>query len=166
MDTGGGVTVWFNRALEGNVTIEYDWKVVVAGGRNDRLSDLNQFWMASERDGKAPAARSGVFEEYDAMQLYYVGFGGNTNTTTRFRRYRGEGRKELIREYTDPTHLLRPNHQYHIRIEIRDGQQRYFVDNMLYFEWKDPEPLIKGYFGFRSTWARHAIANFRVWQEP
>src|SRR4051812_34957066 len=47
LDTKGGVSVWLNQRLEGNILIEYKRKVLVAGKVNDRLSDLNQFWMAS-----------------------------------------------------------------------------------------------------------------------
>ena len=57
---------------------------------------------------------------------FYVGYGGNDNTTTRFRRYYGqfydidEARiNPLIKEYTDPVHLLKPNRWYHIRIRDR-----------------------------------------------
>ena len=46
LNTAGGVTVWFETRLSGNIRIAYDWTVLVDSGRNDRLSDLNQFWMA------------------------------------------------------------------------------------------------------------------------
>src|SRR6185295_15706724 len=48
LDTKGGVTVWLNKPLAKNIRIEYDRKIVVAGGANDRLSDCNNFWMASD----------------------------------------------------------------------------------------------------------------------
>ena len=34
--------------------------------------------------------RSGAFAEYNDLLTYYVGLGGNRNTTTRFRRYIGD----------------------------------------------------------------------------
>ena len=34
--------------------------------------------------------RSGTFAEYNDLLTYYVGLGGNRNTTTRFRRYIGD----------------------------------------------------------------------------
>ena len=164
MDTGGGVTVWLNKELEGNIKIEYDWTVLVDSGRNDRLSDLNQFWMASDPENKNLFTRNGKFEEYDSLRLYYVGFGGNTNTTTRFRKYYGDGQKPLIREYLDSDHLLKANKTYHITIIVSNGTSYFWVDGVRFFEFKDSRPFTKGYFGFRSTAARHAIDNFKVFQ--
>ncbi|WP_234645784.1 DUF6250 domain-containing protein [Dyadobacter sp. CY356] len=164
MDTAGGVTVWFNQKLEGNIRIEYDWKVLVDTGRNDRLSDLNQFWMVADPRNSNLFTRSGKFETYDSLALYYVGFGGNGNTTTRFRKYYGDGRKPLLKEYLDSAHLLKPNHTYHISITVRDGETTFLVDGKIFFQWKDPDPLKNGYFGFRSTSARQAIDHFRVYR--
>jgi hypothetical protein len=48
MDTKGGVTVWLKKRLRGNIQIEYKRTVLVEGNSNDRLSDLNQFWMAED----------------------------------------------------------------------------------------------------------------------
>ena len=41
IETPAGCTVWFKRALEGPIMIEYDATVISAGGANDRVSDLN-----------------------------------------------------------------------------------------------------------------------------
>lgn len=160
LDTKGGVTVWLNKELSGNFTIEYKRTVVINGGPNDRLSDLNMFWMAQHPGFH----RHGVLEEYDSLQLYYIGMGGNTNSTTRFRKYEGTGERRLIQEYTDSAHLLQPNHTYTIRIVVKDGTTSYFVDGVQYFEYADPQPLRKGYFGFRSTWSRQFISEFKIYQ--
>jgi hypothetical protein len=65
---------------------------VAEGGPNDQVSDLNVFWMATNRDGTEPMSpfRGGRFEAYNDLRTYYVGLGGNRNTTTRFRRYIGD----------------------------------------------------------------------------
>ena len=73
--------------------IRYEATMVQAGGANDRVSDLNAFWMAT--DARTPgdlfaARRSGKFADYNQLRTYYVGQGGNGNTTTRFRRYIGD----------------------------------------------------------------------------
>lgn len=174
LNTGGGVTVWFKPRLEGNVRIEYDWTVLIGSGRNDRLSDLNQFWMATDprnanlfsRNGDSPNghSRNGKFEGYDSLSLYYVGFGGNTNSTTRFRKYHGNGQKPLLTEYLDSGHLLKANHTYHIVITVVDGRTTFSVDGDVLFDFTDPTPLRAGWFGFRSTAARHAVDRFRVWR--
>jgi hypothetical protein len=165
IDTGGGVTVWFTQKLEGNIRIEYDWKVLVDSGRNDRLSDLNQFWMASDPHNANLFIRSGKFENYDSLALYYVGFGGNTNSTTRFRKYHGNGQKPLLKEYIDAAHLLKANYTYHIVITVKDGKTTFSADREVLFDYRDPAPLTSGYFGFRSTAARHAIGGFKVFRE-
>lgn len=164
LDTKGGVTVWFNHPLTNNVRIEYDRKVVVAGGVNDRLSDLNQFWMAHDPRNTNLFTRSGVLESYDSLQLYYVGMGGNTNRTTRFRKYEGNGQRTLIREFTDTAHLLQPNKIYHITIIVNNGTTSFWVDDKCYFTFNDPAPLKEGYFGFRSTKSRQEISGFKVYQ--
>lgn len=162
IDAPYGVTVWFKHKLTGPIRIEYDWKVVVADGINDRLSDLNQFWMATDPKTKDLFTRNGKFSDYDSLSLYYVGMGGNKNTTTRFRKYQGNGERKLLQEYTDRSHLLKPNHKYHITIEVGDRVTHFSVDGVVYFSFKDPELLTNGHFGFRTTHARHEISNFRV----
>jgi hypothetical protein len=162
IDSPGGTTVWFRHELSGNIAIEYDWKVVMAGGKNDRLSDLNQFWMASDPRSTDLFTRKGVFETYDSLRLYYVGMGGNGNTTTRFRKYEGNGQRGLLQEYLDKEHLLVANHTYHIKITILNGVSSFWVDGKRFFTFSDKSPLQKGYFGFRSTKSRHEIDNFIV----
>lgn len=164
LDTKGGVTVWFNHRLTKNVRIEYDRKVVVAGGVNDRLSDLNQFWMAHDPRNPKLFTRSGVLASYDSLQLYYVGMGGNTNRTTRFRKYEGNGQRTLLQEYTDPAHLLQPNKMYHITIIVNNNTTSYWVNGQCYFTLNDPALFKEGYFGFRSTKSHQEISKFRVYK--
>ena len=168
-----GLTLWRRSKMGGDVTIEYDACVVV-GGAGDRLSDLNCFWMASDPESPddlwARAGwRSGIFARCYTLRLYYVGYGGNHNRTTRFRRYDGNGagvrdkakRPAILREYTDTARLLKPNHWYHIRLEARGGRVRYTIDGQTLVDYLDPEPLREGWFGFRTTLSRTRLANFR-----
>jgi rhamnogalacturonan endolyase len=163
LDTKGGVTIWLNQLLCNNIRIEYDRKIVMAGGVNDRLSDLNNFWMANDPRNKNLFTRNGVLESYDSLQLYYAGMGGNSNRTNRFRKYEGNGERRLIQEYTDTAHLLQANKVYHITIVVKNGVTSFWVDGQRYFEYKDPAPLQKGYFGFRSTKSHQEISQFRVY---
>lgn len=164
LDTRGGVTVWLNKRLAGVLRIEFDRKVLVDTGRNDRLSDMNVFWMATDPANTNLFTRHGRFESYDSLQLYYVGMGGNTNKTTRFRKYYAGGNKPVVKEYLDKGHLLEPNKTYHIRIVVDSGITSYWVDGECYFSYADPAPLSSGYFGFRSTWSRQEIRHFCVWE--
>jgi rhamnogalacturonan endolyase len=163
LDTKGGVTVWLNKMLSGNIRIEFDRQVLVDTGKNDRLSDMNFFWMASDPKNLNLFTRNGKFEAYDDLNLYYVGMGGNTNKTNRFRKYYN-GQKPIIQEYSDKPHLLQANKTYHIKIVVNKGLTSYWADGEQYFTYTDTAPLTSGYFGFRSTWSRQAITNFKVYQ--
>jgi hypothetical protein len=115
IDDAAGCTVWFKAKLTAPVIISCEVTFVTAGGPNDRRSDLNGFWMAS--DPRSPAdlfaaghGRNGLFATYDSLRTYDVGQDGNTNTTTRFRRYDGTGARPLLPEHerTGAEDLLAP----------------------------------------------------------
>jgi rhamnogalacturonan endolyase len=161
MDVDGGATVWLDRPLYGNVLISFTRRVLVDGGKNDRLSDLNVFWMARDPRRADLFTRSGKFEDYDDLSLYYVGIGGNRNTTTRLRRY-GGGHRELVAEYTDGAHLLEPDHDYRIEIAVYEGCTRVRVDGNTWFTYRDPHPLTSGRFGLRTTWSRQAVDDLKI----
>jgi hypothetical protein len=163
LNTAGGITVWYKNELKGNLLIEFDRTIVMNGSENDRLSDLNQFWMATDPSNRM-FQRKGSFREYDSLQMYYVGMGGNYNTTTRMRRYDGKGKLEVIKEYADSAHLLKPNHTYHITIQVKNGKSRFSVDGQEFFCFKDPKPLKHGWFAIRSTKSRQLIDNLKIWQ--
>ena len=163
IDVQGGATVWLNKKLSGNILIEYKRKVILDKGPNDRLSDLNQFWMATDPKNPNLFTRNGVFAQYDSLLLYYVGFGGNTNSTTRFRKYNGKGDRVLLTDLTDKEHLLEPNKEYAIKIIVYNGLTQFFVDDVAYFSFQDKNPLHEGYFGFRTTKSRQEIDDFRIY---
>lgn len=162
LDTAGGVTVWLNRRLSGNLLIEYRRRVVVQGGTHDRLSDLNQFWMATDAGGRSPLGRDGAFASYDGLSQYYVGIGGNGNTSTRLRRYDG-GQRALLQEKLDAGHLLRANHDYLVQTVVKDGRTSVWVDGQRFFDYLDAQPLREGWFGLRSTWSRQEIGAVRIY---
>lgn len=167
----GGLTLWNTHMMQGNVIIEYDARIVGDG----RVSDLNCFWMASVGEGSGSPitprllkARGGRFLNSYTMRLYYLGYGGNYNSTTRFRRYTGDGRgvdsalcrPRILREYLDTAHLITADHWYHIRLEQIDGRVRYIIDGECLVDYVDPHPLTKGWFGFRTTLSHAQLRNF------
>jgi len=164
IDVDHGATVWFNKKLSGNILIEYRRKVIMNDGRNDRLSDLNQFWMANDPKQKNLFTRSGTFAEYHALRLYYAGIGGNYNTTTRFRKYQGTGERTLLFDFQDKEHLLKPNKTYLIQLVVYKGTTRVFVDGEQYFSFTDDEPLREGYFGFRTVKSHQQMDDFKVFK--
>jgi len=137
--------------------------VVVDSGANDRLSDLNNFWQASDPTNANLFTRDGLFESYDHLQLYYAGIGGNYNSTSRFRKYDGSKEKPIIKEYLDSAHLLKPNHIYSIRIVYLNHTTQLYVDGNLWFSFTDTKPLPAGYFGLRSTKSRQWVSDFKIW---
>ena len=168
IDVPGGCTVWLKRHLSGPVLISYDATMIAAGGANDRVSDLNCFWMA--RDARSPndlfaTRRSGVFSDYDQLRCYYVGHGGNSNTTTRFRRYIGEkGNRPLRPEHdlTAPEFLLKPNVSQNIQLVAAGSIVEYFRDGHRLFTYDDPAPYTAGWFGFRTVTSHFKIRNFTI----
>lgn len=166
MDTRAGMTVWLDRPLRGTYRIEFLRQVLVAGQANDRLSDMNLFWGAHE-PGLATGQlqlkqRNGVLEAYDNMASWYVGMGGNGNSTTRFRWYDGSGERHLLGEHLEADYLLEAGRIYRIRVEVTAEQTAYWVDDRLMFQQAREGRPTDGYFGFRSVWSRQAISRFRV----
>ena len=173
-----GLTLWRKEKMNGRVTIEYDACIVVEK-EGDRLSDLNCFWMASDPTcpdniWKREKWRNGIFLNCYSLQLYYMGYGGNYNSTTRFRRYDGneagitdpKARPAIWKEYTDADHLLKANHWYHIKITNEDNRISYYIDGKRLVDFRDAEPLTEGWFGFRTTLSRTRITNFRYECSP
>jgi hypothetical protein len=170
LDVPGGCTLWFRPELRSPVLIEYDATMIQAGGANDRVSDLNCFWMAT--DARSPhelfaTHRSGKFADYNQLRGYYVGLGGNSNTTTRFRRYIGDPvLRPLLPEHdlTGDDVLLRPNVAQHIEIVAMGGRVQYYRDGRLLFDFHDPAPYTHGNFAFRTVTSHIEIRRFRVYR--
>jgi len=166
IDVPSGATVWFKQRLRGPYVIEYTATPVSAGGVNDRVSDLNNFWNAT--DVRSPedifaTPRGGALDEYDHLTTYYVGYGANYNTTTRLRRYIGQpGVRPLIHDYTEP--LLTANAPHRVRIVSQGSTVRWWNNGRLVFDYTDPEPYTAGHFAFRTTWSHFRISEFRVWR--
>jgi len=159
-----GATVWFKNKLKGNIMIIYDVTVLDKGGKNDRVSDMNAFWMATDPANEKEIIRDGKFSSYDNLNLYYAGVGGHYNKFTRFRKYSSDGNKPVLKEYSDAPHLLKGNTEYQVKIIVHNGLIRYFIDDELYWELKDEKPYTEGFFGFRTTMSHQQFDNFMVFE--
>lgn len=172
-----GLTLWRKEKMHQGMTVEYDACVVDEGKKGDRLSDMNCFWLASDPKAKDIWSRTdwrnGIFTRCYTLQMYYLGYGGNHNSTTRFRRYNGDEtgvedaakRPAILKEYTDAPHLLKPNHWYHIIIEsTMTGRTRIYIDGECIVDYLDPQPLESGWFGFRTTLSRTRLTNFKRYE--
>lgn len=169
IDTPAGLTLWFKPRLEGPVEIEFDATAVSEGGANDQVSDLNVFWMASERDGSAPFSpfRQGRFAAYNDLKTYYVGLGGNRNTTSRFRRYIGDAQlRPLLPEHdlSTPEVLLVPNQKQTITLVADRNTIEYKRDGKTLFRLDDAAPYVHGWFALRTTQSHLRVERLRIRQ--
>lgn len=171
IDVPAGVTLWFRHALAGPLAIDYSVLPVAKGGPNDRVSDVNCFWMA--RDPRAQTGnvldrpRNGAFEDYDDLQTYYAGIGGNGNTTSRFRRYVGErGNRPLLPQHDlrTPDTLLQPNRPIHVRLIANGRHIALLRDDVPLFSLEDPAPYRSGHFGLRTTQSHLQVRALRIWK--
>lgn len=169
-----GLTLWYAHRLMGSYRIRYTARMVTVTPQ-ERLSDLNCFWAAT--DPKNPETffsrtfwRDGIFKHYNSLDLFYVGYGGNENTTTRFRRYDGdrfpeadEVIKPILKEYTDPAHLLSPDTDYRIEITVIASRSTTFaVNGEVLFSHKLTPGEGDGYFGLRLLENHVLISGFKI----
>jgi len=166
-----GCTVWLKPEFEGPIMIEYDAFVIDEGGPQDRVSDLNCFWMAKDPKNldnlfKNSKRRGGKFSNYNSLRLYYMGVGGHFNTKTRFRRYIGNGERPLLPEHdlSDPKFMLTPNKSYHIKIIAYNGYIQYYRNDELLSNLVDENPYTSGHFGFRTVNNHMTVDNFKVYK--
>lgn len=165
VESPDGVTLWYRQRLNGPVRIDYDVMAVSAGGPNDAVSDANAFWMARDPETRTLRPRDGAFASYDDMETYYVGIGGNRNTTTRFRRYIGRPGDRPLRPQDDrqsPSDMLTPNVWMHVRL-IADGSRIAVErDGKPLFALTDVAPYTNGWFGVRTTKSHLRVRNVRI----
>jgi hypothetical protein len=171
IDDATGCTVWFREKITGSVRIEFEATLLQQGGLNDRVSDLNCFWMATD-----PAhpddlffnskARVGSFKNYDALRLYYVGYGANDNKTTRLRRYPGDGTKPLLPEHDLSAFKFMnvANRTVKIQLIADQGRIQFIRDGEVVFNFADTAPFTSGWFGFRTVRNHMRLDNFRVYR--
>jgi hypothetical protein len=171
LDVPKGATLWFTHELSGPVLIEYEARMIKAdpAGPNDRVSELNCFWMAT--DPRSPQdffnvpQRTGAFATYNQLKTYYVGQGGNTNTTTRFRRYIGDAaNRPLLPEHdlSAPDTLLTPNTWQKIQLVACNTRIEYYRDDRRLFSYTDAAPYTRGYFGLRTTWNHMEVKHLKI----
>ncbi|WP_375290516.1 DUF6250 domain-containing protein, partial [Qipengyuania sp.] len=167
IDTPQGLSLWLRKPLVAPVEISFEAMPVAEGGPNDAVSDLNAFWMATNADGSDVLShpRNGSFAQYDTMRAYYVGIGGNRNTTTRFRRYVGEaGNRPLLPQHdlSGTENGLKPNVWTRIVLAVDGNAVSVRRDGSELFKLDDPSPYNRGHFALRTTKSHLRIRNLTV----
>ena len=155
-----GVTLWFEHPLKGNYTLTFDRKILKPEGAL-RVSDMNIFWNAHEKNGALPHVRNGTLSAYNSLVLEYAGIGGNNNTTTRFRHYDGSGARILLQESNAPADMLKPDHIYHTVISVHNGVTTLFLDGKKFFS-APVNAASPGYFGIRTVGSQQEITHFSL----
>jgi hypothetical protein len=168
-----GASVWFKPMLRRPSLIQYEATVIKSGGPNDRVSDLNCFWMARDSRNLADifaVKRSGKFADYNPLLTYYVGLGGNGNSTTRFRRYIGDPiQRPLLPKFDlhDNDDLITPNVPQFIQLVGCGPIIQYYRDGKRIFDFEDDQPYTSGWFALRTTWNHMEVRAFKVFElEP
>lgn len=165
-----GVTIWYRKKMVAPIMITYDAVVIDEGNPQDRVSDLNCFWLATDPKlgddfFEKTNLRNGRFATYDDLKLYYVGLGAHNNTKTRFRKYEGNGNKPLLPEHDliSKEYLIMPNALNQIKIIVYKGKVQYYRNNQLIFNFFDDAPYTEGYFAIRTVNNHMTIDNFKVY---
>lgn len=187
-----GATLWFRQQFSGNYEIRFTATpipyTVTVGTKTytDRISDLNVFWNATVPATTDPdptlQSYDGALASYNPLNLYYVGFGANGNTTTRLRRYDGTATRPQITGYatsasrtgddtsgdmTSATSLV-ANTPTRVRIVSRTATQddpytlKWYANDNLVFAYTDSSPYLSGWFAFRTTVSHWQLSNFSV----
>ena len=170
IDASGGATIWFKEKLKAPLEIKYTVVVVDKSGKNDRVSDLNCFWMANDpRCEEAifscpDSLRRGKFSHYHQLKTYYVGYGGHNNSKTRFRRYLGTGDRPLLPEHDlGAPHLIVPNQELKVQIIVLNNRTTYSINGQTIFDFYDnDDPYEEGWFAFRTVRNHMQIKDFKV----
>lgn len=170
IDDKDGCTIWFNEKMSGDIKIKYDIVMIDEGGPNDRVSDLNCFWKAIDPENPDDilansSSRTGLFSNYHSFRLYYVGYGARDNTTTRFRRYPGDGTRPLLPEHdlSDSIYMNKANVERHVEIICKGNRTMYKVDDQTVFDFVDTIPFAEGWFGLRTVDNHMTVDNFKVY---
>jgi hypothetical protein len=171
IDAPAGLTLWFKHGLSGPVAIEFVATPVAAGGPHDNVSDLNVFWMATNRDGSAPASqpRDGKLTAYNDLRSYYVDLGGNRNTTTRFRRYVGDPEVQPLPAGHDLSGNAAPlgaNRSRRITLLTNGAHIEYRCNDQPLFSYEDAAPYTSGWFALRTNSSHLRIQGLRIYRMP
>ena len=124
--------IWLDLALPADVRITFDAQ------STSRTGDLKWECFGNGRDHESG---------------YVFIFGGWNNTISAIARLdeHGTDRKERKDFRVDPARV------YRMRLERKDGHLKWFVDDAIFLEWDDPDPL---------AGRRHDRFAFSAWETP
>jgi hypothetical protein len=165
-----GCTIWLNHKLPRNFRVIFDVVMIDNGGIYDHVRDLNFFFkavdpMVPENIFANSEKRAGIFANYNHLRTYYIGYGGNRNSSTRFRKYPGDGSRPLLpsHDLSDEKYLNIANLKRHVEITCHMNKITFKVDELVVFDIDDENAFSEGWFAFRTVDNHMSIDNFYVY---
>ena len=173
IDVPAGVTLWFKPRLEGPLTIEFEATAVDEGGPNDKVSDLNVFWMANNTDGRQPVfarARSGavrrVQRSADVLRRPRRQSQHDDALSPLHRRPGAPAACALATTLRTTQYMLVPNKPQTIRLVANGKVIEYWRDGTRIFHMEDAAPYENGWFALRTTFSHLRIEHLRIRRLP
>ncbi len=147
-------TVWLNKNLSGNISIEFDVHVIAS---QDTANNINCFFMYAHPDenlslqsttNKRADARYGLYHKLNGYIITYLANGNEEKARFRFRKNPGFN---LLKEKFD--YECRSGKTYHIKIIKNENNIQYWVDGIQIIDFfeENNHGLNEGFFAFR-TW--------------
>jgi len=142
-------TIWYCPELPADLIVRFRAQAVQPVENN--ASNLNIFLHARELNGSlACFGRSGEYKDYHDFLNYIITFvGGCRPGWSRLRRNPGF---QLLHESDIRSEV---NQEYSVATTIWKGRLRYYINNNLVHDIRDPQPLPGGRFAIR-TWSTNA----------
>lgn len=145
-------TVWFDRELSGNISIEFDVHVVSS---SDTSNNINCFFMYSHPDktktikSSRNERKEGKYGDYHKLNGYIITYLANGNEERARFRFRKNPGFNLLQEKFE--YECKAGKTYHIKIVKDEDRIEYWVDGKKFIDSVDPKSHNDGLFGFR-TW--------------
>jgi hypothetical protein len=142
-------TIWYCPKLPADLIVRFRAQAVPPVENN--ASNLNIFLHARELNGSlACFGRSGEYKDYHNFLNYVITFvGGYRPGWSRLRR---NPEFQLLHESDIRSEV---NQAYSVAATIWKGRLRYYINNKLVHDIRDPQPLPGGRFAIR-TWSTNA----------
>jgi hypothetical protein len=131
------------------------------------ITDAIILWMAGKPDGdlisyldEQTSRQQSQLSVIVPLNLYWVDFGGNNNTTTRLRK---NPYRHMIRQFTDKKRLLQRSRSFDITAAQNNGFVEFLVDGQPWIRSFDPHALEAGHIGFRAFCSDLELHSLKVW---
>jgi hypothetical protein len=164
------ITVWLKKRLFAPIMIEYYVEMIDKGGKYDNLTDLNLFFMSEDPNNptdffaSADRRKNARLKDYSYLNMYYVGYAANKNTTTRLRRLRANDKRPLLPGHDLRGYKNKPNQKVKVNVLLIGNNFVFCVDDKVIYDWQDPKPQPSGWFAFRTFNSHMYIYDLKIYK--